>query len=383
MTAYLYPIKMAILIFPFLALLISLPIFAYEYHRRGSFVRFRAFVIYTFIFYLLTAYFLIILPLPSRALVAQLTTPKYNLQPLMFVQEFIKTNTFDPLNIHTYRTGLLEPAIIQPLFNIFLTIPFGIYLKYFGFNWRKILIFSFVLSLFFELTQLSGLYGIYVRPYRLFDVDDLLLNTSGGMLGWAIAPIVLHLFPDHEAIQAQEKRLGQTVTFPRRFVAFLLDWLIFFVAMPIVLVLVDFFPHFVSPQNDIILVPALLLIVLFFIVPVLMQGATLGKRIVHLRIVRQDGTPAHAANLFWRAFWQYFIPIPIFTTLGIAMLMILEHGTISQSDLDRLLLLFGLGALFAVILLIHFLVNLIRKNPDFYYDNIAHTTLISTFKSAK
>ena len=33
-------------------------------------------------------------------------------------------------------------------------------------------IFSFLLSLFFEVTQLTGLYFLYPGSYRLFDVDD-------------------------------------------------------------------------------------------------------------------------------------------------------------------------------------------------------------------
>lgn len=44
------------------------------------------------------------------------------------------------------------------------------------------------LSLVFELTQLSGLFGLYPRPYRLADVDDLMTNTLGGMVGYWLRP---------------------------------------------------------------------------------------------------------------------------------------------------------------------------------------------------
>lgn len=43
----------------------------------------------------------------------------------------------------------------------------------------------------FECTQLSGLYGIYPYPYRFFEVDDLICNTLGGMIGFWITPALL------------------------------------------------------------------------------------------------------------------------------------------------------------------------------------------------
>ena len=38
--------------------------------------------------------------------------------------------------------------------------------------------------IFFEVTQLTGIFFIYPKAYRLFDVDDLLINTLGGILGF-------------------------------------------------------------------------------------------------------------------------------------------------------------------------------------------------------
>ena len=74
-------------------------------------------------------------------------------------------------------------------FNFIMIIPFGIYLRYyFRCGFRRTFLFSFLLSLFFELTQLTGLYFLYPRGYRLFDVDDLLNNTLGGIAGYLCAP---------------------------------------------------------------------------------------------------------------------------------------------------------------------------------------------------
>ena len=66
MEVYLESIKTAFLIFPFLAFLITLPYLLLQYHKYGSVPLIRISIVYTFILYLLTAYFLVILPLPSN-----------------------------------------------------------------------------------------------------------------------------------------------------------------------------------------------------------------------------------------------------------------------------------------------------------------------------
>lgn len=65
--------------------------------------------------------------------------------------------------------------------------------------------YTFLLSLFFELTQLTGLYFIYSRPYRLFDVDDLMINMLGGILGYFIMNKLKVLLPSREEINDSVK----------------------------------------------------------------------------------------------------------------------------------------------------------------------------------
>ena len=65
--------------------------------------------------------------------------------------------------------------------------------------------YTFLLSLFFELTQLTGLNFIYSRPYRLFDVDDLMINMLGGILGYFIINKLKVLLPSREEINDSVK----------------------------------------------------------------------------------------------------------------------------------------------------------------------------------
>ena len=63
--------------------------------------------------------------------------------------------------------------------------PLGIYLRYyFRQGFLQTVRWGFLVSLSIELLQLSGLLFIYPRPYRLFDVDDLITNTLGAALGY-------------------------------------------------------------------------------------------------------------------------------------------------------------------------------------------------------
>ena len=64
MEIYLKPIISACYVFPVLAVLFTLPYIIYEYHKYGSILVIRTGVVYTFIFYMLTSYFMTVLPLP-------------------------------------------------------------------------------------------------------------------------------------------------------------------------------------------------------------------------------------------------------------------------------------------------------------------------------
>lgn len=49
-----------------------------------------------------------------------------------------------------------------------------------------VLLFACALTAFIETAQLTGLFGLYPCRYRSFDVDDLLLNVVGVLLGAAL-----------------------------------------------------------------------------------------------------------------------------------------------------------------------------------------------------
>ena len=272
MEVYLESIKTAFLIFPFLAFLITLPYLLVQYHKYGSVPLIRSSIVYTFILYLLTAYFLVILPLPSKEEVLTMPTKVPQLIPFSFIGDFV--DAFKEAS--SVVTFLKSPIVYTTLFNIAITIPFGIYLRYyFKKKLSTTIIYTFLLSLYFEVTQLTGLYGIYPKAYRLFDVDDLIINTLGGALGYLITPLVTIFLPARDEIDKLSYKKGKTVSIYRRFLAFLIDIFIFSTIMFTVLAFLNF--------KD-FLIPLIFIIVFYYIMLPTLTSYTVGKYIVKIKL---------------------------------------------------------------------------------------------------
>lgn len=302
MSAYLMPIKVALLLFPFLALAISSIFFVRQYRKFGRFIFSRAIVLYSFVFYLLCAYFLVILPLPSIEEVAQMTGPKMEWQLGASWQHFLQQTVLQINDPTTYLPALKQNVVLEPLFNLFLTLPFGVYMRYyFKLSFPKTIVATFGLSLFFELTQLTGLYFIYPRPYRLFDVNDLFVNTLGGTIGFLVTPLFTFLLPTREEMDAESYAKDNRVTFTRRFVAWLIDWgiLNLFAWMLMILLRVTVNKEIDDFTNDYWYF--LLEVVLYFILlNYILNGQTLGKKLVRIRVMEENHSRVSFRAIFKR-----------------------------------------------------------------------------------
>ncbi|MDQ7876797.1 VanZ family protein [Microbacterium sp. QXD-8] len=81
-----------------------------------------------------------------------------------------------------------DPAVAQLLLNVLLFVPLGFFIRVLGDRGViTALVVGFALSAFVEVTQLTGVWGLYPCAYRVFDVDDLLTNTLGAVLGSLLA----------------------------------------------------------------------------------------------------------------------------------------------------------------------------------------------------
>ena len=160
--SYISTIKIALILFPILAFVITIPYMIVNYRKYGSVNKLRTVIFYSFILYLLAAYSLVNLPLPDPATIHTTYTDKLNLVPFSFVKDFLTDSPFVLTDPSTWIDSMKYPSFYIPAFNVLMLVPFGIYMRYyFKCSLKKTILLSALLSLFFELTQLSGLYFIY------------------------------------------------------------------------------------------------------------------------------------------------------------------------------------------------------------------------------
>ncbi len=123
-----------------------------------------------FVMYVCCVIELVFFPLPTMEEASQLSI-QYQLIPLHFIADFM-----DDSFIRVF---------CQVMFNVVMMVPLGMFLEYcLGLDIRKAILVSFAVTAFIEIGQLTGLFFIFKGSYRLFDVDDLMLNTLGSLLGY-------------------------------------------------------------------------------------------------------------------------------------------------------------------------------------------------------
>jgi glycopeptide antibiotics resistance protein len=87
---------------------------------------------------------------------------------------------------------LRDPAFLQIALNVLLFVPLGYFLRVI--LRRGVVVATLAglaVSLLIELTQRTGVWNLYDCAYRLFDVDDLLVNTLGATVGSLVSMLVV------------------------------------------------------------------------------------------------------------------------------------------------------------------------------------------------
>lgn len=351
MKTYALDILAAAVLYPLVAALFTLPYVIRQYRKYGYIPWTHTIMAYTFILYLMCAFSLIVLPLPSDPSAIVAHQPR--LQPFSFVHQIIAECTSAYAQTGSKRAVLAVPVLYQTAFNLLLTIPLGMYLRYFfQRSWLQALLIGFCTSLFFETTQLTGDWFIYPAAYRLFDVDDLIVNTTGTMLGYMMMMPLAHALPSmHMAkYETADKSLRASAT--HRLVSFGIDTVLAAAIWGVIALAAGAHSHmfeafasgsFTGSRMVKLAVFSFVPIqaILLCIVPCITGGQTLGQKILKLRMVRPNGSRA--------ARWQYvarYLLLLAFLYLPIILLRsasLLENiGDTSQAlDMSTLISFIG------------------------------------------
>ncbi|AMC93937.1 hypothetical protein AOC36_08040 [Erysipelothrix larvae] len=360
---YIHNIYVGILIFGVTALVLTIPYLAFNYYKYGSIVWNRAFLVYAFIFYAICAYFMVILPLPSVEDVSNMTGPTMQLMPFSVLFDLFTHSVLRILDPSTYWPALKQGVFTQPIFNLLLTVPFGIFMRYlFNLDYKKTVLCSFLCALFFELTQLSGLYGIYPRPYRLFDVDDLMLNTLGGMMGYAIAPLFKVLFISKETMINTAQSRASHVSILRRFVALSVDRFIVSVSLSVVF----------NVNQDVWI--ALGYLVYASCMIMLLNGSTIGMRLTNITFTSDKENLRYQALIRTLMFVVFVLLVPeAFNQL----IIYVNSQEVVDVVMDVSIVLMSLSYL--GVLGAHILWEISTQHNNFFYERLSHTSIVSTF----
>ncbi|WP_417179118.1 VanZ family protein, partial [Adlercreutzia sp.] len=164
----------ALVLWPALSFLLTLPILAYLYHRDGR-LRFGTFVgAYLTVLYVCGLGCFTLYPLPQGDAGPGIT---YGVAP-----------NFNPMNFKNdiAKDGL--KAVFQLAFNGVFFMPLGFIAgRLLRLRFLPSVLLGLAASLLIEVSQLTGLFGIYPYAYRCCDADDVITNTLGAALGWVCA----------------------------------------------------------------------------------------------------------------------------------------------------------------------------------------------------
>lgn len=360
---YLTAIKTAIIVFPMIALLFTIPFVLYEYHKYGSIHPLRTSIIFSFILYMTTIYFLVILPLPNKSEITKPCRSMIELIPFSFIKDFLRETSFTWNQPHTYLKALTEPCFYVIIFNIIMTIPFGMYLRYyFTCSRKKTILCSFFLSLFFEVTQLTGLYFIYPYPYRIFDVDDLILNTLGGFLGYQLMGRISKILPTRTELDQISRKNGQKISGLRRITIFFLDACLYLLIT--LWLSIDIHSPFLKLYTGILY---------YLIIPYLTNGSTIGEKFLNTKLVCNQHSLLHM-TLRILFLYSYYFTFPYFL-INYTIHFIPLKGTIPLMIYLLAILILTLYPFISILTLL--------RHQSIFYDKWLQAKLVSTIQEEK
>jgi glycopeptide antibiotics resistance protein len=278
MSSFVIPAFVAVLVGCGLAVLAFVPFVAISYRRRGGLTLWHAFVWLAAAVYAMALWTYTLLPVPAAD---EITCAAVQLRPFQFVSDILSFDT------GSVRALMTNPAVLQAALNVVLFVPLGWFVRQLA--GRGIIVATvtgLAASALIELTQLTGIWGLYPCAYRVFDVDDLIINTLGAVLGSLASLLLLRRRKDLADASAP-----RPITVTRRLTGIVCDLLIWGLSGWTVSIV---FMAFAALLGDgTITEPDPIVVFIGFALPfvaqlysVISRGVTLGERLVLIAAVQ-------------------------------------------------------------------------------------------------
>jgi len=302
--------------------------------------------------YVVTLLAYTLLPLPSGDLAqwcAAHGVPGAELTPLHSLDD-VRRDTAGLELVATLRSA----AVLQVAFNVLLFVPWGVLARrYLGWGVAASTVSALVTSVAIETVQYSGVLGLIPCSYRVADVDDVLTNTLGGLLGALVAPVVLRWMPQPRQLVAGRLE-PRPVTFWRRFLGMATDVLAA-VALGAALQLVHRVGTLAAGQEipsattwpDVLLGTVVPAVVVFGIPPWVGSGASLGQRAVWLEPRWPDGAGTLRRGSLGRRVARGYVVLGLYGALRV--LEAVPPGDASDAGTGGMQNLVALAALVGVL----------------------------------
>lgn len=172
--------------------LLFIPTLVWESRRFGRLRLTRTVAAGAAAVYGVTVLVYVFFPLPSADWCETNVSPSPELRPFHSIDE-IRTAT-EGLSV---SEALGSFAVLQVVMNVALFVPWGAFARrLFGRPVWVGVLSAFLMSLFIEVSQGTAMWGIFDCAYRTADVDDLIGNTLGAVIGVALAPALLFWVPE-------------------------------------------------------------------------------------------------------------------------------------------------------------------------------------------
>lgn len=287
-----------------LPLIVLLPLIPYyiRHRKRGVANPLRLLMFCSLVLYMLISWYFVVLPLPSEEWLSTIQPAKANWLPGSYFRELTEETGFDIMERSTYFSAVGSSFALQYWFNILMLVPLGMFVRYlFNLDAKRTAIICFSTTLLFEITQLTGVFFLFSKSYRSFDVDDLLCNFAGGMLGYwlmgKLTPLVEQI--ENKAVAAY--RNGTYISIFRRLAAFFIDIIIVWGLDRLMRLIAGYHPLGRDMYTTANFVVKLFLYTVLS--TLLLKGATIGKWLLRFRVCRTGGMTAP----FWRLILRYVI----------------------------------------------------------------------------